>query len=249
MPLPIVGAQLLVFNNKFDVNTDTALILDAVVDAGYAAVEGGSNNPSQYKSMLDERGLLFGGMHVLMKSLLDLPPLIAYARAVDTKDLCVSGLMEWESRSYDDYLQAIDILNEHGKTLRSEGIQLHYHHHEFEFEKVHGEQSGMDLLVANLDPACADLCVDIAWVQKGGHNPAEFIKKHEPLISYLHFKDYNQDGWCELGRGIVDIPSVIGILPELNRVPWVMVEQDSTNIDPRESIAISRAYLRNTFGY
>jgi len=39
------------------------------------------------------------------------------------------------------------------------------------------------------------------------------------------------------------------VLPDLPNVRWVMVEQDATKNDPRESIAISRRYLREAFGY
>jgi len=47
----------------------------------------------------------------------------------------------------------------------------------------------------------------------------------------------------------VDIGAVMQVLPDLPGVRWVMVEQDTTRNDPRESIAISRRYLRDTFGY
>jgi len=253
MPLPLLGAQLMVFGGhptlKYDINTQTDLILDSVKEAGYDAVEGGARDAAAYKAALDARGLRYGGSHVLLPSLENVEPLIAYLKAVDSRDICNSGLRAWHERSADDYRDAIAVLNEAGRAFQRAGIHLHYHHHDFEFEAVEGEKTGMDLLLEGLDPEAVDLCVDIAWVQKGGSDPAEYLMQHKDRIGYLHFKDYDADGWTELGRGQVDIGAVMRVLPDLPNVRWVMVEQDATKNDPRESIAISRRYLREAFGY
>ena len=253
MSLPPLGAQLMVFGGhptlKYDIQTQTDLILDSVAEAGYAAVEGGSRDAAAYKRALDARGLRYGGSHVLLPALQDVTPLIAYLKAVDSRDICNSGLRVWHNRSADDYRDAVSVLNDAGRAFRREDIHLHYHHHDFEFEAVEGGKTGMDLLLEGLDPEAVDLCVDIAWVTKGGADPAAYLTQHKDRIGYLHFKDFNADGWTELGRGQVDIASVMQVLPGLPGVRWVMVEQDTTRNDPRESIAISRRYLRDTFGY
>ena len=253
MPFPPLGAQLLVFGGhptlKYDINTQTDLILDSVAKAGYDAVEGGARDAVAYRRALDARGLRYGGSHVLLPALEDVAPLIAYLKVVDSQDICNSGLRVWNNRGADDYRDAVSVLNNAGRAFRSEGIHLHYHHHDFEFEAVEGAKTGMDILLEGLDPEAVDLCVDIAWVQKGGSDPAAYLTQHRDQIGYLHFKDFDTDGWTELGRGQVDIAAVIKVLPDLPGVRWVMVEQDTTKNDPRESIAISRRYLRETFGY
>ena len=253
MALPLLGTQLLVFSGnpdlKYSIETQTDLILDSVADAGYAGVEGGARDAAAYRQALDRRGLRYGSSHVGMAALSNIPPLIEYLQAVGSHNICNSGLMQWNSRTAEDYHQAATILNKAGQEFCESGITLHYHHHDFEFEKVEGEKTGMDILLAEMDPAAVNLCVDIAWVQKGGSDPAEFLMQHQNRITYLHFKDYNADGWTELGSGEVNIKAVMAVLPQMPRVEWVMVEQDSTRRDPRESIAISRRYLRDTFGY
>ena len=253
MPLPPLGAQLMVFGGhptlKYDIQTQADLILDSVAEAGYAAVEGGPRDAAAYKRALDARGLRYGGSHVLLPALENVAPLITYLQAVDSHDICNSGLRVWHNRSADDYRDAVSVLNKAGRVLRSEGIHLHYHHHDFEFQAVEGETTGMEILLAGLDPEAVDLCVDIAWVQKGGSDPASYLTEHKDHVGYLHFKDFDADGWTELGRGQVDIGSIMQVLPSLSGVRWVMVEQDTTRNDPRESIAISRRYLRDTFGY
>ena len=58
-----------------------------------------------------------------------------------------------------------------GKQFRDEGIHLHYHNHDFEFLKVDGNKTGMDILMEGLDFRVVDLCVDVAWVMRGGDDP------------------------------------------------------------------------------
>ncbi len=254
MALPPIGAQLMVLGGhptiKYDITAQTDLVLDSLAASGYAGVEGGPRDAAAYKQALDARGLRYGGSHVTLAALEDTAPLIEYLRALGSRDLCNSGLRSWHERSAADYHDAAAVLNAAGRRFRDAGITLHYHHHEFEFEKVDGEKTGLDILLGETDPAFVDLCVDIAWVQKGGLDPAEFLAQHQDRVSYLHFKDYDAGGdWTELGRGIVNIGGVIEVLPRLPRIRWVMVEQDKTTLDPLESLAVSRRYLRDEFGY
>jgi sugar phosphate isomerase/epimerase len=249
MALPPVGAQLLVFSGHYDIQTQADVILDAVSHAGYAAVEGGSRDAAQYKRMLDARGLVYGGSHAGLPALQNLPPLIDYLKIVGGRDMCNSGLLRWGDLTLEDYRQAIPLLNDAGRRLRDAGIAFHYHNHDFEFKKVDGDKTGMELLLEELDPEAVDFCMDVAWIHKGGEDPAEYLVRHKDRVGYLHFKDYDAQGWTELGRGVVDFHSIMRVLPDLPHVRWVMIEQDKTNIDPVDSIAISRRYLKDTFGY
>ncbi len=257
MALPPIGAQLMVLSGhpaiKYDLDTQTDLVLDSLATAGYAGVEGGPRDAAAYKQALDARGLRYGGSHVSLAALADagsIDALIAYLQTLGSRDLCNSGLRSWQERSAADYHDAAQVLNAAGQRFEAAGITLHYHHHDFEFEEVEAGKTGLDILLGKTDPAFVDLCVDIAWVQKGGLDPAQFLLQHQDRVSYLHFKDYAADGgWTELGRGVVNIRGVVEVLPSLPRIRWVMAEQDKTTRDPLESLAISRRYLRDAFGY
>jgi len=249
MSLPPVGAQLIVFGPKYSVEDDTNAILDCVAAAGYNAVEGGPKDAAAYRKKLEDRGLVFGGSHTGLAGLVDPKPIIDYLHALDSSDLCNSGLMSWDKRGPQDYREGIRIMNEAGKTLRSEGIHLHYHNHAWEFEKVDGDKRGIDFLIDGLDPECVDLCVDVAWVLRGEDDPVSFLLKHKEIVGYLHFKDHDGEDWIELGQGQVDFDGIMKILPELTNARWVMIEQDTTKIDPMDSCRISREYLRDTFDY
>lgn len=249
MTLPRVGAQLLVFSKKYDINQDADLILDTVKNAGYAAVEGAARDAASYRRKLDERGLVYGGGHTGLAALQDIRPLVITLKTLGGADLCNSALMTWESRTADDFRAGIRILNQAGRQLRDEGIHLHYHNHDFEFFSVDGPTSGMDMLLDGLDFSVVDLCVDVAWVTVAGVDTPAFLRQHKEKIGYLHFKDHDGTTWTELGRGKVDWPGVMAVLPELKGARWVMIEQDSTQIDPCDSCTQSRQFLKTTFNY
>jgi sugar phosphate isomerase/epimerase len=250
MALPTVGAQLLVFGQKYNINTDTDAILDCVAKAGYKSVEGGAKDAALYRRKLDERGLVYAGLHTGLASLLDLKPQIAYLNTVGGRDWCISGLMRWNDRSLKDWQEGIALLNQAGKQLRAEGIHLHYHNHDFEFDQVAGAgKTGLDLLFDGLDFSACDLCVDVAWVYRGKADPAQFLVQHKERIGYLHFKDTDGVEWRELGTGKVDFASIMKVLPQVTKARWVMIEQDKTTLDPMDSATISRRYLKQTFNY
>jgi sugar phosphate isomerase/epimerase len=188
-------------------------------------------------------------MHTSVQKLEDVNPIIETLGVLQSRDLCNSGLYTWENQGVTDYRKAIDRFNKAGALLRRAGIFLHYHNHDFEFKKVDGEKRGMDLLLAELDPAACDLCVDVGWVTKGGDDPLTFLKKHATAAGYIHLKDYDNEGWTELGSGVVNIAGVVKMLGDLPNLKQVMYEQDSSRIDPLESVAISRKYLKDTCAY
>ncbi len=247
--LPPVGSQLGVFGSKYDMAKDSELILDAVVAAGYGSVEGGTKAQPGFKAALDRRGLTFAAAHTSMSGLLDAKPLIEHMHAMESSDICNSGILEWQNRTAAMYRDSIAKLNQIGRELRKEGIRLHYHNHDFEFTERFDGRSGMDLLIEGLDPQACDLCIDVAWVLKGGDDPAAFLSRHADRIGYLHFKDFDDAGWIELGQGKVDFAAIMRVLPGMKQVRWVMIEQDKTAIDPKDSVAISRRYLKQSFGY
>jgi sugar phosphate isomerase/epimerase len=249
MSLPKVGCQLIVFGGQYNVENDIEKIADTLAAAGYDAIEGGPQDAARYRPILDARGLVYAGSHVALSSNPDWDKLADYVQAMGAADVSNSGLNKWGDLTLDDYKRSIEALNEAGAKLRARGIHFHYHNHAFEFDKVDGDKNGMDLLMEGLDPQACDLCVDVAWVQKGGEDPAEYVRKHQEHIGYLHFKDFDDEDWCELGRGQMDFGPIMQLLPSLSRVRWVVLEQDKSRNDAMDSVTESRRFLKEKFSY
>jgi sugar phosphate isomerase/epimerase len=250
MTTPPLGMQTLVFSGRYQLETDADTVYAAVAAAGFTAVETQLKDAHRLRDLLAKHGLRHGGIHLGGPALRDPKPWIDLLKVTGARDVCQSGLMDWNKRTRADYDEAIAVFNEVGKRFRDEGIHLHYHNHDFEFLETLGPGGprGIDYLAEKLDPAACDLCVDVAWVLRGNDDPAAFLLKHAGITGYLHFKDTDGTDWKELGRGKVDFASVINTLPRLPKVRWIMWEQDKTEIAPEESTCISRTYLKERFG-
>lgn len=249
MALPPVVLQPIVLGKKYSLEKDTDLILDRVKALGYAGIEGGIKDGALYKRKLDERGLKYSATHISISRRPPVKDVVDYLHTVGGADICNSGLLAWEKRTLADYRETIPVLNDFAQQVAREGIRFHYHNHAFEFDIVDGNKTGMDVLLAGLDLSVVTLCVDVAWVFRGGQNPAEFLEEHADKIAYLHLKDTDGTDWNELGQGKLDFKSILDVMPKLTKVRWAAIEQDTTKIDPLDSIAVSREYLRTTFGY
>ncbi len=133
-----------------------------------------------------------------------------------------------------------DAYNRIGRLCRDEGLQLVYHNHDWEFA---GEGALFQTLLDRTDPALVRLLPDVAWLHRAGLDPAFFLKQHGERVGFVHLKDALVDRFCELGRGHVNLDKVLACVAGLG-LEWCVVEQDSTDRTPEESLSISAEYLR-----
>jgi sugar phosphate isomerase/epimerase len=245
--MPTLGAQLYIFRDKLDLDRDLATILDSLSRDGYGAVEGSPGHLTRYKAELEKRSLLYAAPHVVLSDLNDLSTIVEYSQAMGSHDVCSSGLLQWNERSPAGYRDSAHALNERGKRLRESGIHLHYHNHDFEFAPVDGPNTGMDILLNELDFNAVDLCLDVGWVWRAGLDPADWMQQHRERIGYLHLRDFVGQESVVLGQGSIDLKRIIEGISTLPDCRWIVVEQDPTSPDPLRSMSESRAYLREQF--
>ncbi len=140
-------------------------------------------------------------------------------------------------------------LNQLGMTLKSRGVNLLFHHHNFEFVKQ-GNQTGFDILKRHLDPRYVGFVFDTYWLQRSGFTPAEFIKSHAGWVKGVHLRDLQIAGpfWmprikdAALGEGNLDFHSIIEACKQ-SEVEYVAIEQDTKT--PMHSLRTSVAHLKN----
>lgn len=124
-------------------------------------------------------------------------------------------------------------LNALGKRYRNEGIRLAYHHHHMEFLQF-GARRGMEILLANLDPASVAFVSDTYWAQRAGINPAELLARMDGRLLGIHLRDittrrrgpliYASD--CSVGSGLLNIRAVWE-QAEKSGAEYAAVEQNS----------------------
>jgi sugar phosphate isomerase/epimerase len=151
----------------------------------------------------------------------------------------------------DDWKMNADYLNTKAAALKSAGIRVGYHNHNFEFAPL-GSTNGLEILFANTDPALVTFEVDIGWVAASGTDPYAFLAKHKGRVSLMHVKDIKPDTKgnfalemdpAEIGSGSLDWKR---LLPEAYAagVRGFFVEQEPPFTRPRiEAAKISHDYL------
>jgi len=81
------------------------------------------------------------------------------------------------------------IVNKLGQTLQDEGIQLLFHHHNYEF--VHfGKKTAFDYIIEYFDPDVVQILSDTYWIQKGGYDVVSFLTQYSSHIKALHLRGF-----------------------------------------------------------
>ncbi len=183
-------------------------VLAEVVAAGYDGIEIGAQHldisqPAPFRQLLDSFGLQVAGIHVggeiynpesVKAALENLERTIAFAAAAGATYLPFSGKAK-EGKTPGELATEAESLNRVGELCRDAGLKLAYHNHYWEIQDGCAE---LEYLLANTDPGLVSLCLDVAWVHRGGADPAALARKHLPRIAYFHLKDTTPDEWREL---------------------------------------------------
>jgi len=242
-----VGAQLIIWGQR--ASSDLTGVLDEVALLGYDGIEA---SPDTFKDVLDpkamlaSRGLSLAGLHMNVGSAGTeaVGNALAILGKADSRYLMFSGAGGREN-SEENYLRNSKKLEEFGELPRKQGVTVCYHNH---WHEIVNNAKGTQTILESTDPEHVALCVDTYWVRCGGLSPVEFIKENAERVAFLHLKDGTEEGmrryeFLELGQGVVDFPAVIEAVKPLD-VEWAVVEQDRTDKTPKESMAISRKYLK-----
>jgi len=92
------------------------------------------------------------------------------------------------------------------------------------------------------------LCIDIGHVKRLGLDPVKNVKKYADRLYDMHLKDVDmvaaEGKSVEFGRGVIDIPAVIGALKEINYsgVMAIEFEKDAKDVLPGLSESVGYAH-------
>lgn len=131
------------------------------------------------------------------------------------------------------------------------GVVLNLHNHVYEVK------DGMHDLRGTLQRIPdAKLGPDLNWLVRGGVDPVAYINEFGPKMVFLHLRDQKADGkWSEaLGEGDMDYVAIAAALRRIrfsgDAVIELAHERDFAPTRPlRESLRISREFVRETLGY
>lgn len=222
---------------------DFRATLSAIADMGieYVEIAGlGETSLDEWAATFADLGLKASGAHVMPDAILnDFDGTVKMAKTLGFKYV----IAPWAGEQH--YGKGWDVfgkqLDEIGAKLAAEGLQLCYHNHDFEFKG--GDH--LAELYANAAPENLKAEIDVAWIQIGGHNPAEYVAALGDRVALLHVKDFDPAAtprWKPAGQGVVDLKAVIAAAPSAE---FAGIELDESPGDPVEAVRASAEYLHS----
>ena len=142
----------------------------------------------------------------------------------------------------------LEELNKAGEHMKKNGYSFFLHNHHYEFMRMSNGERIFDHIVENAPHI--NFTLDTYWVQYGGFDPAEEIRRLSGRIPCVHFKDMEilTDGekrYCPVGAGILDFDGILSAL-EGTGCRVAFIEQDECfGADPFDCLKQSLAYLKS----
>jgi sugar phosphate isomerase/epimerase len=248
-----IAAQLYTLREFLKTPEDIAATLKKVKQIGYNAVQVSGVGPidnQALKALADQEKLTICATHIPYSDLTDkLDEVIAKHQLWNCKYVGLGGLPQEYRTSREGYATFAKQASDIGRRLKDAGLTFIYHNHDFEFAKFDGK-TGMDILFEESDPSAFDFELDVHWVQAGGADPADWIRKVDGRMKVVHLKDMvvtsaRESRFAEVGEGNMNFTRILQACQDIG-VEWGAVEQDQCyGRDPFESLTIS---LRNLQG-
>lgn len=248
-----LGIQLYTLRNEMTDEESVRAGFKKIKEIGYNHIQPASMcnlTPERFASLAKEAGLTCekcGTISSWSQILNDPDALLATHKAIGATNICI-GYMPPEWRDCPESItKFIAKANEFAIYAEERGFTVGYHNHSFEFRKVGGERI-MDRLVNELSENI-NFILDTYWVQHGGGDPAEWIKKLSGRIDVLHLKDMAMEDtqvFAEIGNGNINFDRVMEEADKAG-IKTFVVEQDSCKGDPFDSIKMSYDYITKTF--
>ena len=245
----VLAAQLYTIREHMKVPADMAVSLKKIKEIGYDAVQlsgQGEVDVKELAQMVKDAGLVVAATHVSFDKLYDeTDAMIEHHQILECANPAIGGLPGQYRDTKEGVLEFAQKADEVGGKLAAAGLRFGYHNHSFEFVKFDGELM-LDLIFNNTDPAHLSAEIDTYWVQYGGGSPVEWCKKLKGRLPLLHIKEYgiigNQVTMVPVGAGNLNWKKIVKAAKK-SGTEWFIIEQDTCQIDPFESLKQSLDYL------
>ncbi|MCX6237470.1 MAG: sugar phosphate isomerase/epimerase [Bacteroidia bacterium] len=186
--------------------------------------------PELMRKIITDAGLLCESSHFTFGELKDnLGDRIEFATKLGLTQMIASSFGLPKEATMSDWLKAADQLNEIGLKTKKAGIQLGFHNHNMEFEKIDGELI-YDALFKQFDPELIKMQFQVAVISIGYKASTYFLKYPGRFIS-AHLADWStsENKQVTVGKGVVDWGEFYNAA-EIGGVKNFYVEMDMVNL-------------------
>ncbi len=199
-------------------------VIEMIARLGYSQVEGFGgvyDDAAAFRALLDRHGMTMPSGHFFPLSSFEdgLDATLATARTLGMSRLfCPAPEDLWrEGTDAAHWIALAERLEAASAKVRDAGFRFGWHNHHWEFVPLPGGEIAMDLILEHAPSIEWEM--DVAWVIRGGADPMKWIEDHADRITTAHVKDIapagenaDEDGWADLGHGIVGWSRIMGAL-------------------------------------
>jgi len=161
--------------------------------------------PEDMRMIMSENGLSCVSSHFTFDELKNnLNERIEFAHKLGLKQMICSSFWLPKGATMTDWLKSVDQLNDIGSKTKHAGLQMGFHNHHMEFEKIDGELI-YDALLKHFDPELVKMQFQVAVVSIG-YQAANYFLKYPGRFISSHLSDWSSEknNQVSIGQGIVD---------------------------------------------
>ena len=187
-----LGVQLFTIRDYMKDPEFADLAFSKLAQLGYteAHTAGNAFDEKLFCELLDKHGIKIIGTHYDYNKIINDPEeTIRVHRMWGTTNIGIGGMPSAPRNDLDELKKFIADYNRAAELYAKEGFRLTYHHHNFEFVRIDGYKTIMDLLVEEFDPANISFVADTCWLSAGGADVCAWLEKLAGRIDILHLKD------------------------------------------------------------
>lgn len=246
-----IAAQCYTLRDFMHTSTSCDRSFAKLREIGFEAVQisGTALDPKEIKKYADKNGLTICATHDSGDMIFgNTAALIEKLDLYNCKHTAFPCPQDWQVIDYESVLDLAEQLEAAAVKMAEAGKTLSYHNHNIEFRKYNGEYM-LDILYANAPHMLAE--IDTYWVQMGGCDPVEYVKKYAGRQEIFHLKDFGviyptKSIMVPVGSGNLNWNAILPAA-EAAGVEWFIIEQDTCHKDPFESMKDSFDYLMKNF--
>ena len=247
MPQSVLAAQLYTVREYTQSVDGFVESLKKIHAMGYRAVQVSAIGPIpdvEVKTIVDDLGLTICNSHVRPADALwnDLDSVIEQHALWDCKHVALGSMPQgYRGEGEAGFRRFAEEASAIGEGLHAAGLTFSYHNHSFEFVRF-GDRTGLDIIYEESDPRYLQAEIDTYWVQHGGGDPADWVRRMKGRMPVVHLKDMvisaGEQMMAEIGEGNLNWPAILQACRDAD-VEWYAIEQDICQRDPFESLKIS----------
>ena len=226
-----------------------------------AGMPTGNGGKLDWPALIKESGFQVPSLHYDLGSVERAPVAVAVeAKGFGTDKIVITGMYRFPYGDEAAVRELAGRLNRAGEALIKEGVQMLYHNHNCELQRVNGDRRAYDIIVDGTDPALVGFEFDSYWFADGGADPLEWMRRLGSRMRLWHINDrgtrlagpamtpiLNSDS-LELGTGNLPLEKWAE-RARANGVEAVILESHRNWVDksPVKSLEVSAKWLNAHF--